>query len=120
MKPGKIGWIDLTLEDAPRISDFYSEVVGWSTEELSMGDYADFVMKSGDEAVAGVCHSRGENAKQPPGWMIYIMVEDLQRSVASCEALGGRVRVPVRTMGEGSFAIIEDPAGSVCALFQAS
>ena len=120
MKPGEIGWIDLTLEDAPRLRDFYSEVVGWSVEELSMGDYPDFVMKCGDEAVAGICHSRGENAKQPPGWRIYIVVEDLEGSVAACEKLGGRVRVPARVMGEGSCAIIEDPAGSICALFQAS
>jgi predicted enzyme related to lactoylglutathione lyase len=120
MRPGEIGWIDLTLEDAPRMRDFYRQVVGWTVDELSMGDYPDFVMKSGDEPVAGICHSRGENATQPPGWMIYIVVEDLERSVAACEAGGGRVRVPARNMGEGRAAIIEDPAGSVCALFQAA
>ncbi len=120
MQPGTIGWIDLTLEDAPRLRDFYCAVVGWSVEGLSMGDYQDFVMKSGDESVAGICHSRGENADQPPGWMIYIVVENLGRSVAACEASGGRVRVPARVMGEGTVAIIEDPAGSVCALFQAT
>jgi hypothetical protein len=73
MRPGEIGWIDLTIEDAPRMRDFYRQVVGWSVDELSMGDYPDFVMKSGDEPVAGICHSRCENAVQPRGWMIYIL-----------------------------------------------
>jgi large conductance mechanosensitive channel protein len=27
--PGSIGWLDLTVEDAPRLRDFYSAVVGW-------------------------------------------------------------------------------------------
>jgi predicted enzyme related to lactoylglutathione lyase len=121
MQPGQIGWIDLTVEDAPRLRDFYAEVAGWGFEEHSMGDYSDFVMKAGDAAVGGVCHARGSNEGQPAGWMIYIVVEDLERSLEACTARGGDVRVPVRTMGgEGRFAVIEDPAGSVCALYQAS
>jgi predicted enzyme related to lactoylglutathione lyase len=119
MQPGKIGWVDLTVEDAPSIRDFYRQVTGWTVDELSMGDYSDFVMKCGEEAVAGVCHARGSNAGQPSGWMIYIVVEDLDQSLAACQEAGGRVRVPVRDMGgEGRFAVIEDPSGSVCALYQ--
>jgi len=121
MEPGQIGWIDLTVEDAPRLRDFYRDVAGWEAEGLSMGDYEDFVMKAGDAAVAGVCHARGTNAGQPAGWMIYIVVEDLDRSLEACVERGGKVRVPVRTMGgQGRFAVIEDPAGSVCALYESA
>lgn len=121
MQPGQIGWIDLTVEDAPRLRDFYRDVAGWGVDELSMGEYSDYVMKSGDGAVAGVCHARGTNEGQPAGWMIYIVVEDLNRSLTACEAAGGSIRVPTRTMGgEGSYAVIEDPAGSVCALFESA
>lgn len=121
MQPGQIGWIDLTVDDAPRVRDFYVDVAGWNFDEHSMGDYSDFVMKAGDNAVGGVCHARGGNEGQPAGWMIYIVVADLDRSLEACVEKGGTVRVPVRTMGgEGRFAVIEDPAGSVCALYQAS
>jgi predicted enzyme related to lactoylglutathione lyase len=119
LKPGQIGWIDLTVGDAPRLRDFYREVVGWEVEELSMGDYADFVMKCDGEAVSGVCHARGGNADQPPGWMIYVVVEDLDRSLTRCEQGGGRIRVGARSMAEGRFAVIEDPSGATCALFEA-
>ena len=120
MKPGQIGWIDLTIEDAPRLRDFYADVAGWTFDELSMGDYADYVMKSGDEAVGGICHARGTNAGQPSGWMIYIVVDDLDRALEACAAGGGTVRVPARSMGgEARFAVIEDPSGAVCALYQA-
>ena len=120
MQPGQIGWIDLTVEDAPRLRDFYQNVAGWSSEEHSMGDYADYVMKSGDNPVGGVCHARGTNESQPAGWMIYIVVEELDRSLEACSEYGGKVRVPTRDMGgQGRFAVIEDPSGSVCALYQA-
>ena len=29
---GKIGWIDMTLDDAPGVRDFYKAVVGWESE----------------------------------------------------------------------------------------
>jgi predicted enzyme related to lactoylglutathione lyase len=118
MHAGHIGWLDLTVEDAPALRDFYQTVIGWTAEPVSMGDYEDFVMKSGDEAVAGVCHARGENAGMPAGWMVYLTVEDLDRSLEACRGRGGQVRVPTRTTPEGSIAVIEDPAGSICALFQ--
>lgn len=64
---GKIGWIDMTVDDAPCVRDFYKTVVGWETDDVDMGGYSDYVMKmpvSGD-GVAGVCHSRGSNADLP-------------------------------------------------------
>lgn len=119
-KIGEIGWIDLTVPDAPAIRDFYSAVVGWESEDVPMGDYADFNMKSPDgEARAGVCHARGMNANLPPSWMIYIIVADLDASIAACEERGGEVIAPIRKMGETQrYCVIRDPAGAVCALFQ--
>ena len=35
---GKIGWIDMTVENAAELRDFYSAVVGWRHEEVSMGE----------------------------------------------------------------------------------
>ena len=117
---GSISWIDLTVPDAVKIREFYSEVVGWRTEPVSMGEYDDFNMirPSNSEAVAGVCHARGGNADLPAKWLIYITVEDLDRSIARCEELGGKVIAgPRNAGGEGRFCVIEDPAGAVAALY---
>ena len=117
---GKIGWIDMTVGDADRVRDFYKAVVGWETDDVSMGDYSDYVMKmpvSGD-GVAGVCHARGTNADLPPGWLIYIVVEDVEQSAAACSANGGKIVVDPRGLAGGRFCVIEDPGGSVAALYQ--
>jgi hypothetical protein len=41
---GKIGWIDMTVDDADGIRDFYKTVVGWGSDDVSMGEYSDYSM----------------------------------------------------------------------------
>ncbi len=43
---GRIGWIDMTTDDASGVRDFYQAVVGWRVEDTSMGDYSDYAMMS--------------------------------------------------------------------------
>jgi len=117
---GKIGWIDLTVGDAEEVSAFYRDVVGWKSEGVEMGGYQDYCMLPAEGgAVAGVCHARGTNEGIPAQWLIYISVADLEQSLERCRALGGEVVRPARGLGGmGRFAIVRDPAGAVCALFQ--
>jgi predicted enzyme related to lactoylglutathione lyase len=118
---GTVAWRDLTVEDAPRIRDFYRAVVGWSAREVSMGDYADYNMVAGDETpIAGVCHARGGNRDLPPVWLIYVVVEDIEASVRAAEAGGGAVVSPIRSMGGGRMAVVRDPAGAALALWETS
>ncbi len=116
---GRIGWIDMTVDDASGIRDFYKAVVGWQTDDVSMGDYDDYVMKPpGGEGVAGVCHSRGGNADLPPGWLIYITVADVEQSAAIAVQRGGKLLVPPRGLAGGRFCVVEDPSGAVAGLYQ--
>ena len=119
MVPGDIGWLDLTVEDADSIRDFYAEVVGWTPQEVSMGEYADYSMLNADaDGVAGVCHARGSNAGLPPVWLAYAVVDDIDTSVSRAEALGGELVSPVRSVGEDRMAVIRDPGGAALALYQ--
>ena len=117
---GKIGWIDMTVDDADGIRAFYKTVVGWGSESVSMGDYSDYsmTMPASGEAVSGICHARGGNAELPSGWLIYIVVEDVEKSAAACTDNGGEVVVPIKGLAGGRFCVIRDPAGSTAALYQ--
>ena len=87
-----------------------------------MGDYSDFTMMppGGEGPVAGICHAKGVNADFPPVWLIYIVVEDLEKSLAACKEGGGELLVGPKSMGTGlAYAVIRDPAGAVAALYQA-
>ena len=120
-KIGTIGWLDLTVQNADEISDFYNKVVGWQVLPFAMNDYNDYMMKdpaTGD-VVSGICHARGSNADLPAQWMVYIYVADLDSSLEKCTQLGGKLLSPVRNYGDdGKYCIIQDPAGAVMALFE--
>jgi predicted enzyme related to lactoylglutathione lyase len=113
-KIGKILWHDLTVNDAVEVSNFYQLVTGWKKEGLSMGDYEDFLIKSPIDAedVAGICHARGVNKDLPAQWLMYIVVENLDKSLETCEKLGGKVLGNKRKMGESHYCLIQDPAGA--------
>jgi predicted enzyme related to lactoylglutathione lyase len=118
---GTIGWTDLTITKAEAVRDFYSKVVGWKPQPLSMGQYDDYVMNTPDTetSIAGICHARGFNSELPAQWLIYITVANIDDSIASCKKLGGTILVESKNYaGMGMYCVIQDPAGAVCALFQ--
>lgn len=117
---GSVGWIDLTVDDADGVRDFYRQVVGWETSEVDMGGYADYCLHPpGGDPVAGVCHASGPNSDLPPVWLIYITVADLERSLEACRVGGGELVAGPRGLGgHGRFAVVRDPAGAVSALFE--
>jgi len=118
---GSIIWNDLTVEKAEELSNFYSAVVGWKPEPVKMGDYDDYNMLRPEDDVtgAGICHARGVNANLPAQWLIYIAVENLDKSVERCLALGGKMITQIKHMkGYGRHCVIQDPAGAVAALFE--
>ena len=117
---GTIMWRDLTVPNAEAVRDFYQEVVGWTFQGEEMDGYEDYNMLSpdGEERVAGICHARGSNANVPPQWLLYIVVADVARSAAACQARGGKIIDGPRPMGAGIFCCIQDPAGAYCALYQ--
>lgn len=112
-KTGTIVAADLTVPNAPELRDFYAAVTGWTTEEVPMGDYADYMMKAPEtgQPVAGVCHARGGNKDLPPQWIIYVSVSDVAAALAKVAEMGGTVIV----QKEG-YAIFRDPAGATMGL----
>ena len=121
LKVGSVSWADLTVENADEVRDFYSQVVGWQPVGLEMGGYSDYCMNEPgtDKSVVGICHARGPNRDLPAQWLIYITVEDLDKSIARCVELGGEVINGPRDMGkQGRYCVIRDPAGAVAGLFE--
>lgn len=117
---GTLAWFDLTVPGAENVRDFYSQVIGWQSKPVSMGDYDDYSMQTPHDGadVAGVCHNKGPNADMPPYWMLYFLVEDLDASLQKVVQSGGEQVTEVKSFGKSRYAVIKDPAGAVCALYQ--
>lgn len=119
-KPGRIGWMDLTVEDAPAVRDFYAAVAGWEPHEVPVDDYHDFSMGvAGGEDITGICHRKGQNAGIPPQWVPYIVVTDLASAFAEATKRGATAIVEPKVMeGAGTYALLRGLAGETFALWE--
>lgn len=117
---GSIGWCDLTVPGADSVRDFYRDVVGWTVTDVDMGDYSDYVMSLPGEGApsTGVCWARGANAGLPSVWLVYFVVASVDKSLAEVRKRGGAVLREPALSGGGRFAVVRDPAGAVCALYE--
>lgn len=119
-KIGTMAWLDLSVDNAEQVKSFYQDVIGWKAEHISMGEYDDYVMLEANEnePVAGVCHAQGVNKDLPAAWLPYFLVADIMASINAVQSSGGSLVSPVKTMGKDKYAVIKDPAGAVCAIYQ--
>ena len=50
---------------------------------------------------------------------MYVIVDDLQQSMAACERLGGQVIIRDRDLGhQGRMSLLQDPVGAFLAIVQ--
>ncbi len=120
-KIGRVSWMDLTVDDATTVSQFYSKVVGWDIQGFDMGGYEDYCMNDPEsgETLAGVCHAKGGNANIPAQWLMYVGVESLDNSLAEVEKEGGEVIGTKRGDGKGGhYQLVKDPAGAFLMLWE--
>ncbi|MXV50242.1 VOC family protein [Pedobacter sp. HMF7647] len=121
MKFGKFKWVDLTVENAEEVKEFYCQVIGWKSNEMDMGGYADYLISNerSAEPVTGICHKKGTNEKLPSQWLNYVTVEDLQTALKKCTDLGEKQLTEIKGCGPGmAFSVIQDPGGAYLALME--
>jgi len=119
-KIGTMAWLDISVDNAPEVKSFYEDVIGWKSENIAMGDYHDYAMlePTNNEAVAGICHAKGVNKDLPPAWLPYFLVADIEASLHAVLANGGKLITEIKFMGSDKYAVIKDPAGAACAIYQ--
>ena len=123
-KKRSVGWLELTVDNAPRVKDFYVEVVGWYPEPVEMGGYADYNLcnPADGKPVVGVRHPRAGVPSLPPQWIPYVEVDSLETCIRILLDLGGSMVTWPRDMDEPGkrYMLIRDPAGAVMALVEHS
>jgi predicted enzyme related to lactoylglutathione lyase len=121
---GRFGWFDLMTSYVSSATEFYTKVVGWELESWSGagGDMPPYTMWKGPKGPFGGAMSLPDDAKKmgaPPNWMGYVIVPDLDATLAKAGELGARVLMPPKSIPTvGRFAVIADPQGAVIAPFQ--
>src|ERR1700685_3980293 len=94
---GNFAWHELYTRDVEAAKAFHAATVGWTFEGMPMPEQnrTYWVAKAGDKAVDGVLHlPRIVPVTDPPHWLSYLEVDDVDRLVAEVQTHGGRIVRP--------------------------
>jgi len=116
-KPGTVSWNQLIATNAN--AAFYAKLFGWHPapfvpEGLPPGTQPFTLFKTDrDMKGGGAGMVQKQNPEAPSQWIPYVVVDDLEAAVAKAVSLGGKIRTPIKSIGEmGRIAIIHDPEGA--------
>ncbi len=111
---GKVCYIEIPATDVARSSEFYRAVFGWNIRQRGDGAKA-FDDATGEVSGAWVV---GRPPAKAPGLLLYVMVDDIQATVAAVRAHGGKIVQEVGADAPEITARFADPAGNVIGLYQ--
>jgi uncharacterized protein len=114
---GKFSWYELMTSDTKAAGKFYSDVVGWSTQEMpgtpGMDSTPYTTFNVGGVGVAGMLELAGHTA-----WVGYIVVDDVDAHIEKIVAAGGKLWKPATDVpGMLRFAVMSDPQGAAICVF---
>jgi len=120
---GSFCWVELGTSDAASARGFYSDLLGWDTSTVEMGELGTYTLLQLDSNnIAGLYNLNDDQKQQgvPPHWLSYVLVEDADASANKATELGGHVTMGPFDIGNvGRMAIVSDPTGALFALFEA-
>ena len=118
--PGHFIWVELMARDFPKARAFYSELIGWKTEEMPMPEGPYTLFRNGNGNSGGGMEMPHDVPKEvPSNWVGYIHVADIDKSCKNVEAAGGHVIFPpMEVPNVGRFSHISDPTGAMVAIMQ--
>jgi hypothetical protein len=110
---GKFAWYELMTSDTKAAGKFYSDVVGWTTQEMPGGDTPYTTFNIGNVGMAGMLNIGGHT-----GWIGYIVVDDVDAHIEKMVAAGAKLWKPATDVPDMlRFAVMSDPQGAAIAVF---
>ena len=110
-EPGTTTWYELYAADAKQSRDFYAALLG-ATAEPMPGDFEYYVLKRGEEMLAGIMQIDPSWGNFYPNWATYFLVADTDAAATATVQHGGKVLGPVEDTPFGRMASVMDPAGA--------
>ncbi len=113
-----IGWFEIPADDMERAKRFYSQVFGWTIEELPVPFGKDrLFIKTGDgNIIAGGMIKRRDPHQTTVN---YIDVPSTDKYTVKVKCLGGKVLVPKTAVpGMGYFVVCEDTEDNAFSIWE--
>lgn len=113
-EPGTPVWLELTTRNYRASVLFYETVFDWTTKVESDTEEFQYTTAEFDGIpLAGIMDGTIDLAEDSPArWEVYFGTENVDRTVALAESLGGRIVDEAEDSPYGRFATLADPAGA--------
>jgi predicted enzyme related to lactoylglutathione lyase len=112
---GRVGWHELVASDRMKALAFYSELFNWQQADADIGALGTYqLFSAGGETIGGMINGPATN---PPFWLYYFNVGDIDAAAKRVTAGGGRIFDGPLELRGGSWIIqCADPQGAAFAL----
>jgi predicted enzyme related to lactoylglutathione lyase len=113
-------WYELITTDTVAAATFYGNVVGWTSHDVSQGAMTYFSFNLGPVGIAGLMTIPEEACAmgQPPSWIGYIHVPDVDAHAVKVVEAGGAILKPATDVpGMLRFIVVADPQGAPFIIF---
>jgi predicted enzyme related to lactoylglutathione lyase len=108
--------VDIPTIQGKESAEFYAKTFDWKIEHAPEFDYWMFRAEGGP---GGGFMQAGEQGATINQVVVYIGTDDIEGSLASIEANGGKTIQPkTEITGIGWYAVFSDPAGNALALYK--
>jgi len=117
---GEFCWNELMTGNTKEARQFYSNLLGWESRDIDMGDAVYTIFKSGDKDICGMLEiPADQSADIPPHWMSYIWVDSVKTATSKAAELGANILVDQKEVpGMGKFTVLQDPTGAHVSLWE--
>jgi hypothetical protein len=120
---GLFSWADGQSTDVEKSKAFYTAVMGWSYEDIPIGNGQFYTMfKFDGEDVAGMGQMQPDLQAQgvPSNWSSHVAVDDVDALAPKVTELGGIILMePMDVLDSGRMVYLQDPTGAQVGLWQA-
>lgn len=114
---GTAAWMELRTRDTGVATEFYSELLGWTTRSEEGADYTMFF--AGERPVGGMTAMPAEVPLFIPAhWLPYFEVDSCDDALRAALAAGGKPMSPTLDVPLGRIVVIGDVAGTVFSIVQ--
>ena len=111
---GAFSWCELMTTDVEAAKQFYTQLLGWTTEDMPADGMTYTVVKAGGAEVGGMMPIPPQVTGAPPRWGAYVTVDDVDATARKAEELGAKTVVPLTDIANvGRFYSFQDPQGAV-------
>lgn len=111
----RFNWVEIRVRDLEKTKRFYEGIFSWKISGNENKDYAYWLINTGEKPGGGMW--RFPEGK-PLGVVVYILVDNIDRTLEKVVELGGKVIVPKSKENGNAMATFADPDGNLFGLYE--